>query len=144
MNVSIGSDHGGLNIKAAAKAWLEKNGHQVEDLGPHSSESVDYPDYGKAVAQNVASGKADFGVLICGTGLGMSMVANKVAGIRGALCTDSYMAGMARAHNDANILVMGERVIGIGLAESILEAFFTTEFEGDRHQRRVNKINELD
>jgi ribose 5-phosphate isomerase B len=143
MKFSIGSDHGGLNLKALAKARLEKAGHEVLDVGPNTTDSVDYPDFGKRVAQNVASGKSDMGVLICGTGLGMSMVANKVKGIRAALCTDPYMATMAKEHNNANILVMGERVIGPGLAETIVDAFLAAEFQGGRHERRVGKIDAL-
>ena len=144
MKFAIGSDHGGVRLKNLVVEWLQARGHEVHDLGVHESTSCDYPDFAKAVAGSVASGTSDRGVLVCGTGIGMSMTANKVAAIRAALCTDPYMAKMARAHNDANILVLGERVIGQGLAEEILDAFLTTDFEGGRHQRRVDKIMELD
>jgi ribose 5-phosphate isomerase B len=144
MKFAIGSDHGGLTLKELAANCLKEKGHEVEDFGPHSTDSCDYPDYAEKVAQAVASGKADHGILICGTGIGMSMAANKVPGIRAALCNNEYMATMAREHNDANILVMGERVTGPGLAETIIEAYITAEFQGGRHQRRVDKIMALD
>lgn len=144
MRLVLGSDHGGLCLKGTVKRYLEQAGHEVSDLGTHDDQSCDYPDFGRMVGEAVAAGEADFGVLICGTGIGMSMVANKVPGIRAALCTDGYMARMARAHNDANVLVMGERVIGPGLAEQILETFLSSSFEGERHARRVGKINALD
>ena len=144
MKIAVGSDHGGYFLKEAIKKYLKDKGHKVKDFGTFSTDSCDYPDFGKELAQAVADGKFSRGVLICGTGIGMSMVANKVTGIRAALCTDGYMAQMARAHNNANILCMGERVIGEGLAKDILEKFLTTKFEGDRHRRRVRKIMALD
>jgi len=144
VRIAIGSDHGGLELKEQVKVWLSNAGHEVIDVGTHSSESCDYPDFGIKAGGMVADGEADRGVLICGTGIGMSMVANKIPGIRAALCTDPYMATMSRAHNDANMLVMGGRVVGFGLAEAILQAWLDTDFEGGRHERRVAKIMELD
>lgn len=140
MKVVLGSDHAGLALKALAVEVLGKLGHEAEDLGPHGPASVDYPDYAHLVARAVADGKADLGVLVCGTGIGMSMAANRHAGVRAALCRTAYEAGMARRHNDANILCLGERVTGAGLAAEVLEAFLGAGFEGDRHARRVKKI----
>ncbi len=144
MTIAIGSDHAGFPLKQVVKSWLEDHGYEVDDLGTYDTKSVDYPDYAAAVAHAVAEGKADRGILICGTGIGMSMSANKVPGIRAALCTDVYTARMSRRHNDANVLCMGARVIGPGVAESIVEAWLSEEFEGGRHARRVGKINALD
>ncbi len=144
MRIAIGSDHAGYSLKQALIPWLREKGHEVEDLGTHGTESVDYPDYAKLVAHAVAEGRADRGILICGTGIGMSMTANKVPGIRAALCTDPYMSRMSRRHNDANVLCMGGRVVGVGLAEAIVEAWLEEEFEGGRHARRVGKINATD
>ncbi len=144
MTIAIGSDHAGFPLKQVVKSWLEEHGYEVDDLGTYDTKSVDYPDYAAAVAHAVAEGKADRGILICGTGIGMSMSANKVPGIRAALCTDVYTARMSRRHNDANVLCMGARVIGPGVAESIVEAWLSEEFEGGRHARRVGKINALD
>ena len=144
MTIAIGSDHAGFPLKQVVKLWLEEHGYEVDDLGTYDTKSVDYPDYAAAVAHAVAEGKVDRGILICGTGIGMSMSANKVPGIRAALCTDVYTARMSRRHNDANVLCMGARVIGPGVAESIVEAWLSEEFEGGRHARRVGKINALD
>jgi len=144
MTIAIGSDHAGFPLKQVVKSWLEEHGYEVDDLGTYDTKSVDYPDYAAAVAHAVAEGKADRGILICGTGIGMSISANKVPGIRAALCTDAYTARMSRRHNDANVLCMGARVIGPGVAESIVEAWLSEEFEGGRHARRVGKINALD
>lgn len=144
MKFVVGCDHGGINIKSQVVSILQNKGHDVLDVGTNTLNSVDYPDFAVEVSKAVSSGKADIGVLVCGTGLGMSMAANKVAGVRAAVCTNAYMAEMARAHNNANVLCLGERVIGPGLADSIVEAFLSTDFEGDRHQRRVGKINALD
>ena len=115
-------------------------GHETHDLGTSSEESVDYPDFAASVAQAVTSGEADMGVLVCGTGLGMAIVANKIRGARAVSCTDSYSATMARAHNDANVLTLGSRVIGDGVAREIVRRFLDTEFEGGRHSRRLEKI----
>ncbi len=144
MKIAIGADHAGFPLKQAVKSWLEEHGYQVDDLGTYDTSSVDYPDYAAAVAHEVAEGKAEYGILICGTGIGMSMSANKVPGIRAALCTNAYTARMSRRHNDANVLCMGARVVGVGVAESIVEAWLSEEFEGGRHARRVAKINALD
>jgi ribose 5-phosphate isomerase B len=141
MNVIIGSDHGGFKLKGAVKEWLEARGYQVTDVGTHTEESCDYPDIARLVAKPVAEGKYDRGVVICGTGIGISITANKVPGIRAALCGDTFSAKMSRMHNNANILAMGERVVGQGLALEILETWFSTEFEtGGRHEKRVAKI----
>jgi ribose 5-phosphate isomerase B len=141
--VVLGSDHAGLRLKKAALELLGDLGHEAEDLGPTEPGSVDYPDYGHRVARAVAEGRAELGVLVCGTGIGMSMAANRHAGVRAALCRTAYEARMARQHNDANVLCLGERVTGEGLAAEILEAFLASEFEGGRHGRRVGKIEIL-
>ncbi len=142
--VVAGSDHAGLTLRAEAVKVAKAKGFEVEDLGPHAPDSVDYPDFAVAVSRAVAEGKARFGVLVCGTGIGMSMAANKVPGVRAALCHTEWEARMTRAHNDANVLCLGERVTGGGLGAAIVEAFLTTPFEGGRHQRRVEKLNALD
>ena len=144
MKLVIGSDHGGYNLKEKVKKILSAAQHEVEDVGTFNEDSCDYPDYAEKVAQTVASGRADRGILICGTGIGMSISANKVKGIRAALCTDTYMARMSRAHNDANILVLGGRVLGPGLAEDIVNIWLTTAFEGGRHAQRVKKMSALE
>jgi ribose 5-phosphate isomerase B len=140
MRIAIASDHAGLDLKKEVAEGLAALGHELQDFGTHCNSSVDYPDFATAVAKAVCAGKAEMGVLVCGTGIGMSIVANKYRGIRAALCTTEFEARMARAHNDANVLCMGERVIGPGLGRSISEAFVTTSFEGGRHLRRVQKI----
>jgi ribose 5-phosphate isomerase B len=144
MKFAIGCDHGGFLLKANVKKWLEAWGHEVEDFGTHSEQSVDFTEFAVNVCRSVAGGESDFGVLVCGTGIGMSMAANKIAGVRAAVCGDVFSAGMTRAHNDANVLCLGERVVGSGLAQKILEAFVQGKFEGGRHARRVGKINDLD
>jgi ribose 5-phosphate isomerase B len=142
--IVLGSDHAGLSLRAEAARVARQAGFDVEDLGPFSSESVDYPDYAARVAEAVTSGSARLGILVCGTGIGMSIAANKVKGARAAHCTSELEARMARAHNDANILCLGERVIGLGLGGAIVAAFLSQSFEGGRHQRRVDKISALD
>ncbi len=144
LKVAIGSDHAGFDYKEIVKEHLEEKGFEVIDKGTYSRESVDYPIFGEAVAQAVASGEADRGIVICGTGIGISISANKVKGIRAALCTNEYMARMARKHNDANILAFGARVLGIDVALGIVDVFFETEFEGGRHERRVNEIKSIE
>jgi len=145
MRICIGSDHAGYELKTAVKAHLLALGHEVEDLGTYEPQvSVDYPDYGRRVAQQVAAGAGELGIVICGTGIGVSIAANKVRGIRAALCTDSYMARMARLHNDANVLALGGRVVGVGLALDIVDAFLITAFEGGRHSARVEKLMALE
>ena len=140
----FGSDHAGLVLRAEAIRVAREKGLEVEDLGPFSAESVDYPDYARAVAEAVASGRGRFGVLVCGTGIGMSISANKVDGVRAAHCTTEYEARMARAHNDANVLCLGERVLGAGQAGAVVAAFLAQPFEGGRHQRRVDKIKAME
>ncbi len=138
--IAIGADHAGRGLKEIILSFLREAGYSVEDMGTYGDESVDYPDYALRVAQAVATGAADLGVLICGTGIGMSIAANKVRGIRAAVATDCYMARMAREHNDANILCLGGRVVGPGLAVEIVRAFLESRFAGGRHARRVEKI----
>ncbi|MCR4437107.1 MAG: ribose 5-phosphate isomerase B [Clostridiales bacterium] len=142
--IAIGSDHGGFELKAAVVEHLKKKGYRVKDFGTCDCSSVDYPDFGLAVAEAVKSGECEKGIVICGTGLGISIAANKVPGIRAALCTDSYMARMSREHNDANILALGGRVIGVGLALDIVDAWLKTEFLGGRHKARVDKITAIE
>ncbi len=142
--IVVGSDHAGLALRAEVVRVARAAGLEVEDLGPFSGESVDYPDYAERVAGAVAEGRARLGVLVCGTGIGMSIAANKVKGVRAAHCTTEYEARMARAHNDANVLCIGERVVGLGLGAAVVKAFLETPFEGGRHQRRVDKISALD
>jgi ribose 5-phosphate isomerase B len=137
------SDHAAVDLKNHLAERLRKAGRAVEDLGVHDTTSVDYPDFAHAVAEKVASGEAEFGVLVCGTGIGMSLAANRHPGVRAALCHDAYTADMARRHNDANVLCVGARVVGPGVAEQILDVFFGTEFEGGRHGRRVDKIERV-
>ncbi len=144
MKVFIGSDHAGFAVKGLVKELLEKRGFEVEDLGTYSAERVDYPDYAAKVARAVADNPGTWGVLICGTGIGMSIAANKIKGIRAAEVHDYYTAQMARAHNDANVLCFGERVVGPGVIESIIDAWCSTEFEGGRHAGRVAKIMALE
>jgi ribose 5-phosphate isomerase B len=142
--VSAGSDHAGLGLRAEAVRVAREQGFEVEDLGTFTADSVDYPDQAKAVAEAVAAGRSRFGILVCGTGIGMSISANKVHGVRAAVCTSEYQARMARAHNDANVLCLGERVLGAGQAGAVVAAFLSTPFEGGRHQRRVDKIKGLE
>lgn len=140
----IGSDHAGFRVKEFAKEFLEDRGVEVIDLGPNNDSRVDYPDFAKAVCEKVVNDLGSFGVLICGTGIGMSIAANKHKGIRAALATDAYTAAMGRAHNDANVLCFGARVVGEGVSESILSSWLATEFEGGRHSQRVAKIEGLE
>ncbi|ARK32754.1 ribose 5-phosphate isomerase B [Halalkalibacter krulwichiae] len=140
MKVAIASDHGGINIREEIKKLMDELQIPYEDFGCECSTSVDYPDYAVPVAEKVASGEFDRGILICGTGIGMSIAANKVKGIRCALAHDTFSAKATREHNDTNVLAMGERVIGAGLAREIARIWLETEFEGGRHANRVNKI----
>ena len=140
----IGSDHGGFTLKEAIKKHLAERGVAVMDMGTHSLDSVDYPDVAVAVAKAVAAGEYERGIIICGTGIGVSIAANKVPGIRAALCHDTFSAAMSREHNDANILTMGERVVGQGLACLIVDTWLAGSFAGGRHARRVEKLNALD
>lgn len=142
--IVIGSDHGGLNLKAAITSYLTRRGFEISDVGTNNSDSVDYPDFGLKVAETVSSGAAELGVLICGTGIGMSIAANKVSGIRAALVTDVFMARMAKEHNNANILVLGGRVLDEQKACDLVGAWLDASFEGGRHQNRLNKISEIE
>jgi ribose 5-phosphate isomerase B len=142
--VIAGSDHAGLALRAEAVKVAAEAGFEVEDLGPFSGESVDYPDYARRVAEAVAEGRARLGLLVCGTGIGMSIAANKVKGARAAHCASEYEARMARLHNDANVLCIGERVVGLGLGAAIVKAFLETRFEGGRHERRVQKLKDME
>lgn len=144
MKVAIGADHGGYELKEAIKAYIKDKGVEVIDMGTDNDVSVDYPIYGQAVAEKVASEEADLGILICGTGLGMSYVANKVKGIRCACVSDVFSAEMSRLHNNANVLSMGARVVGLGLAMKIVETFLGTEFEGGRHNKRVDMVTAVE
>ncbi len=144
MKIAIGADHAGYRLKEHLARFLEQHGHQVEDQGAFSEDSVDYPDFAAAVAEEVVTGRADRGLLVCGTGIGIGIAANKVDGIRAATCNDLFTAGKAREHNDANVLTLGARVVGVGLAEDIVQSFMATDFEAGRHQRRVDKIRALE
>ncbi len=135
--IAIGSDHAGFSLKEQLKNWLIEQGYKVKDLGTHSTESVDYPDYGKAVALCVDSGEADRGVLVCGTGIGISIAANRIKGVRAALCRSGFEARLAREHNDANILALGQRITATEAAIDCVEEFLKTPFGGDRHVKRV-------
>lgn len=142
--IGIGSDHGGFELKKKIMKHLEEMGLEYKDYGTYSADSCDYPVYGEAVARAVAGGECDRGILICGTGIGISISANKVKGIRAALCADCYSAEYTRLHNDANILALGARTTGSGLALKIVDTFLGTEFEGGRHARRVALISEIE
>ena len=142
MKIALGCDHGGLNLKNKVVEHLKEIGYEVEDVGTYTSDSVDYPIYAKKVAHAVADGKYEKGIIICGTGIGVSIVANKVKGIRASLCGDTFSAKATRQHNNSNILCMGERVIGAGLALDIVDIWLTTEYEGGRHQRRIDMMED--
>jgi ribose 5-phosphate isomerase B len=139
--IAIASDHAAVALKTTLVAWLREHGHHVTDLGPHSHESVDYPDYGYALAQTIAEGAAEFGVALCGSGIGISIAVNRNPSARCALVSDPFAAKLARRHNDANVIAMGARLIGEDMAKACLHAFLETEFEGGRHQRRVAKLS---
>jgi len=143
MKYFIAADHAGIDIKDYVKKLFEARGHEVIDLGPNSKDRVDYPDFSAKVCKEVLSNKGTKGILICGSGIGMSMAANKFDGIRAALCHNEYSAQMAREHNDANVICLGERVSGFGMVEAIIDAWDKASFEGGRHEGRVNKINNL-
>ena len=142
--IALGSDHGGFALKQHIKDYLDSNGLEYQDFGCPDTASCDYPVFAKAAAEAVASGKCERGIVICTTGIGISIAANKVHGIRCALCTDPLMAEMTRRHNDANMLALGGGIGGPNLSERIVETFLTTEFEGGRHARRVALISEMD
>ena len=141
MRIAIASDHAALELKAALVQWLGEAGHEVSDLGPHDASSVDYPDYGYALSRAVASGEAERGVALCGSGIGISIAVNRNPACRCALVSEPLSARLSREHNDANVIAMGARLIGIEMAKACLEAFLSTPFGGDRHQRRVDKLS---
>ncbi|MCD7946760.1 MAG: ribose 5-phosphate isomerase B [Oscillospiraceae bacterium] len=144
MTISVGSDHGGYPLKERIKTKLEELGHSVLDCGCDSADSCDYPQFGAAAARAVADGRCERGIVVCTTGIGISIAANKIKGIRCALCTDPLMAELTRRHNDANMLALGAGIVGINLAERIVEVFLSSEFEGGRHARRVDLISALE
>uniref|UniRef100_A0A832LW00 Ribose 5-phosphate isomerase B n=1 Tax=Caldimicrobium thiodismutans TaxID=1653476 RepID=A0A832LW00_9BACT len=143
MKIVIASDHAGFFLKEKIKDFLQKEGHEVLDMGTYSSVSVDYPEYGFKAVEKLLKREAERGILICGTGIGMSIIANRFPGIRAALCHEPFSAQMARRHNNANVLVLGGRLIGDGMAVEIVRVFLTTEFEAGRHERRILLIDEL-
>ena len=142
--IVIASDHGGFSLKVDIVSFLKELGYEVNDMGPKNQNSVDYPDYGIRIAQAVTQNTNSRGIVICGTGIGMSIVVNRFTGIRGTLCSDLYTAKLCREHNDSNILIMGGRVVGYGLAREIVKVWLSTPFDGGRHQKRLDKINQLD
>lgn len=144
MRIVVGSDHAGLALKRQVVERLRARGEHVEDVGTHDGSSCDYPDYAQAVARKVSEGQADVGLLVCGTGQGMAMAANRVPGVRAAVCSDTFSARATRNHNDANVLCIGERVVGVGLAFDIVDSFLNAPFEGGRHAGRVAKITALE
>jgi len=144
MKIAIGSDHRGFKEKEAIKEFLKTDGHAAEDFGAFSEESVDYPDFASKVSKSIASGKNDMGILICGTGMGMSISANKIPGIRGVVCRNIFEAQRSRQHNNANVLCLGADTTGLPEAESIIKTFLATPFEGGRHQKRLDKITEME
>ena len=144
MRIGIGNDHSALELKAEIIEFLKEKGHEVVDFGTDSSESCDYPKYGEAGGRAVAAKEVDCGILICGTGLGISLAANKVKGVRAAVCSEPFTAKMSRAHNNCNVLAFGARVVGAELAKMIVDVWLNTEFEGGRHQRRVDMIMEIE
>lgn len=144
MKIAVGCDHGAFELKQVIMAYLEERGYVYQDFGTYDTSSCDYPDVAKPVAQAVAAGQFDRGILLCGTGIGIGIAANKVRGIRAALCHDTFSAHASREHNNANILTMGQRVVGQGLALDIVEIWLNTEFQGERHQRRIDKIHQIE
>ncbi|MBU5590309.1 ribose 5-phosphate isomerase B [Clostridium sp. MSJ-4] len=144
MKIAIGSDHGGFKLKGEIAKHLTSKGIEFVDFGTFNENSCDYPDFALKVAEEVAMKNFEFGILICGTGIGISISANKVPGVRAALCSDTFSAHATREHNNANILALGERVVGTGLALDIVDTFLNAKFEGERHQRRIDKISEIE
>lgn len=144
MKIAFGADHAGVALKDALLALAKSDGHEVLDLGTHGANSVDYPDYAAAVGSAVATGQAERGILVCGSGIGVVIAANKIAGIRAATCNDLYSARLCRAHNDANVIGLGARIVGPGLAEEIVRTFLATSWDGGRHAHRVTKIHQLE
>jgi len=144
VKVAVAADHAGIGLKAAVCEWLAGHGFAVTDLGPFDTQSVDYPDYAGLVAGGVSRGEFEFGVLVCGTGIGMSIAANKFPGVRAALCMNEFMARAARGHNNANILCLGARVVAVNAAIDVVAEFFCSGFEGGRHELRLSKISEIE
>ncbi len=144
LRIAVGADHAGYDVKEHLAGFLVSLGHEVADQGAFSADSVDYPDFAAAVAESVARGETERGLLVCGTGIGVAIAANKIDGIRAATCNDLFTAHKSREHNDANILTLGARVVGLGLAEDIVRTFFSTDFARGRHQKRVEKIHSLE
>jgi ribose 5-phosphate isomerase B len=144
MTIALANDHAGVALKEEIKKLLDERGLSYKDFGTNTTDSVDYPEFGAAAGRAVASGECELGIIICGTGIGISIAANKIKGVRAANCTNCFMAEMTRRHNDANILALGARVVGPGLALKIVETFLDTPFEGGRHQRRVDLISALE
>lgn len=144
MKIAIGCDHGGFNLKTEIIKHLKAKNIELKDFGTYTVDSCDYPDIAKEVAKEVAKREFDFGILVCGTGIGISIAANKVPGIRAALCHDTFSAHATREHNNANILTLGERVVGVGLALDIVDTFLNSKFQGERHQRRIDKITKIE
>lgn len=144
MKIAIGSDHGGVDLKEEIINFLKQENYDIKDFGTNSNKSCDYPDYALPVAEAIAAKEFDFGILICGTGIGISIAANKVPGVRAALCSDTFSAHATREHNNANILALGARTTGPGLALDIVKTFLNAKFEGDRHQVRIDKITAIE
>lgn len=144
MRLAVGSDHAGYHLKQEVLSWLKELGHETADMGAASADSVDYPDFALKVCEAVTGGQANFGILVCGTGLGMSITANKVPGIRAVTCSDTFSARCSREHNDANVLCLGERVVGSGVARDVVETWLSASFQGGRHQKRVDKISAVE
>lgn len=144
MKIALACDHGGINLKTAIKNHLEKKGHEVLDFGTNDTSSVDYPDFAYKAAKSVVNGESECGILVCGTGIGIGIAANKVKGIRCATLGDTFSARMTKAHNNSNMIALGERVTGIGLGLDIVDAYLGSSFEGGRHQSRVDKITEIE
>lgn len=145
MKIAVACDHGGLNLKNALIAYLQKNGHEVKDFGTYTKDSCDYPDFAVQAAESVANGESDRGIVVCSSGIGVSIVANKVPGVRCAHCHDWYCAKFTRLHNDANMLAFGEKVVGEGMMQEMVDVFLNTEYEGgERHDRRLAKIKAIE
>jgi ribose 5-phosphate isomerase B len=144
MVIALGADHAGFRLKEHLRAWLGDEGYTVVDTGTHDEQSVDYPDYAIAVGDAVVGGRAERGVLVCGTGIGISIAANKIPGVRAAVCADAYSARLSRAHNDSNILALGARILAPDAAVRVLETWLAAPFEGGRHQRRLDKVTALE
>ena len=144
MKIAIGNDHTALEMKEAVKVHLEEKGYEVLDLGTNSTDSCDYPVYGEKVGRAVVDGEADLGIAICGTGVGISLAANKVKGVRACVCSEPYTAKLSRMHNDSNVLAFGARVVGVELAKMIVDEWLNASFEGGRHQRRVDMLMDIE